>query len=368
MDALKEISEFLDFRARLDLKSIALQHVLSVTGSNDGIEVLLSLPEVLRQLILLVQDKSTSVCKDATLSLVNLSASEGGASALLVISETSKISSDETPSDNLVHVCLRCILDKENQLADPCCMILSNLSRAHSSTERIVSLIEHSGYSWDKIVSAFTSQKYNNKGATLHYLGPLFSNLSQSTNVRRYLMDKHHCVIQRLLPFTEYRESMVRRGGIVGTLKNCCFDTEYHQWLLSSEVDILPRLLLPLAGPEEFDDEDNDKLPMELQYLPEDKTRDSDPDIRTMLLEALLQLCATKEGRQILRDKNAYVILREFHKWEKDRAVLLACENVIDILIKKEEEIGVDSLKGVNVPAEYGEKFKKMDEDFLNES
>lgn len=53
-----------------------------------------------------------------------------------------------------------------------------------------------------------------------------------------------------------------------------------------------------------------------------------------MLLEALTQLCATKEGREILRDKNVYVILREYHKWEKDRAVLLACENVVDILIK----------------------------------
>lgn len=94
-------------------------------------------------------------------------------------------------------------------------------------------------------------------------------------------MDKNHCVIQRLLPFTEYYDDTVRRGGIVGTLKNCCFETEYHEWLLSPEVDILPRLLLPLAGPEEFDDDDNDKLPVELQYLPDDKIRDPDPDIRS---------------------------------------------------------------------------------------
>lgn len=53
-----------------------------------------------------------------------------------------------------------------------------------------------------------------------------------------------------------------------------------------------------------------------------------------MLLEALGQLCATKKGRECMRDNNAYVILREFHKWEKDKAILLACENVVDILIK----------------------------------
>lgn len=38
-------------------------------------------------------------------------------------------------------------------------------------------------------------------------------------------MDKRKCLIQRFLPFTEYQDSLIRRGGIVGTLKNCCFDT-----------------------------------------------------------------------------------------------------------------------------------------------
>lgn len=92
-------------------------------------------------------------------------------------------------------------------------------------------------------------------------------------------MDPGHCIIQRLLPFTEHPDT-IRRGGIVGTLKNCTFDTRRHEWLLSPEVDLLPYLLLPLAGPEEFDDEDNDKLPCSLQYLPETKTREPDPDIR----------------------------------------------------------------------------------------
>lgn len=66
---------------------------------------------------------------------------------------------------------------------------------------------------------------------------------------------------------------------ILGTLKNLCFDVEYNERLVFN-VDILPSLLLPLAGPEEFDDEDTDLLPSELQYLPDDKMRESDPDIR----------------------------------------------------------------------------------------
>lgn len=53
---------------------------------------------------------------------------------------------------------------------------------------------------------------------------------------------------------------------------------------------MLPALLLPLAGPEQFEEEEMEHLPLDLQYLPEDKMREPDPDIRKMLLEALLKV------------------------------------------------------------------------------
>lgn len=68
------------------------------------------------------------------------------------------------------------------------------------------------------------------------------------------------------------------------------FVAEYHDWLLGDEVDLLPRLLLPLAGPEEFDDDDMDKLPDDLQYLPSDKQREPEAHIRKTITEALLQV------------------------------------------------------------------------------
>ena len=56
-------------------------------------------------------------------------------------------------------------------------------------------------------------------------------------------------------------------------------------------MDILPHLLLPLTGPEEFPEDEMEKLPPDLQYMDDNKERESDPDIRNMLLEALLQVC-----------------------------------------------------------------------------
>lgn len=95
----------------------------------------------------------------------------------------------------------------------------------------------------------------------------------------RYLLDRENVFLQRLLHYTENYDE-IRQHGTFGILKNCTFDVENHEWLLSPSINLLPHLLLPLAGPEEFEQEDIDKLPSELQYLPALKQRNSNPEFR----------------------------------------------------------------------------------------
>lgn len=66
---------------------------------------------------------------------------------------------------------------------------------------------------------------------------------------------------------------------------------DFHEWLLSKEVDLLPRILLPLAGPEEYEEDDMERLPADLQYLPDTKQREADPDVRGMLVQAIYKVC-----------------------------------------------------------------------------
>lgn len=55
-------------------------------------------------------------------------------------------------------------------------------------------------------------------------------------------------------------------NSISGLLKNICFDSNRHSWLLMNEdVDVLSYILLPLAGPEEYTAEENDMFPTDLQ-------------------------------------------------------------------------------------------------------
>lgn len=102
-----------------------------------------------------------------------------------------------------------------------------------------------------------------------------------------------------------------------------------------------------------------------------DKKRESDPDIRKMLLDCLAQLCATRKAREFLRTNGTYEILRELHKWENsnegDKLCLLACENVVDILIRTEDEIGEDNLKTLDIPNDLVDKFNNMDTNLVEQ-
>ena len=46
------------------------------------------------------------------------------------------------------------------------------------------------------------------------------------------------------------------------------------------------------------------------------------------------QLCATRSARERVREQGAYLILREYHKWETDESALDICEELVNILIK----------------------------------
>ena len=82
----------------------------------------------------------------------------------------------------------------------------------------------------------------------------------------------------------------IRSAVLISAKLIFCDILDKHSWLLGSDVDILPNLLLPLCDNHQYTDEEYDEMPPDLQYLPDDKTRETDPAIRKMLLEALIQV------------------------------------------------------------------------------
>lgn len=355
-DPLDEIIQFLKPESRIDLKHISLDHLLGLSGTEDGIKTLLKNEQLTQHIIELTDDRIEAVSKTALLILVNMTADAQGASELLKYRPNTK--------KNVVELFLGYIMDPKKINADAACMILSNLTRVENSIELCLDTLLPR---LNDLLNVFININYNQTGSKLHYIAPIFSNLSCSPRVRKWFTEENPFVpLIKLLPFCNYNESTIRRGGAIGTVRNISFDTQYHEFLLSNELDLLTYLLPLIMGNEEYVDDEMDKLPIALQYLPKEKQRDPDIDIRKMVIETLNKLCAKKHGREVLRENGVYYVLREYHKWEKDPALLLACENVVDILIQKEDEVGAEDLSSLDVPQDMQEKFRNMDEEFLN--
>ncbi|XP_059055027.1 protein HGH1 homolog [Achroia grisella] len=354
-DPLNEILQFLKPESRIDLKHISLDHLVGLSGSEDGINTLLQNEQIIQNVIELCDDRIEEIAKNALLLLVNVTANAKGATELLKYKPSTH--------RNILNLLIGYVLNPQKRYADAACMILSNVTRLEDQLEICIDTFLPQ---LNDILNAFVNIDFNKTGSNLNYLAPMFSNLSCSNRIRKWLTEEHpHVPLIKLLPFCNFEKSVIRRGGALGTVRNLSFDTEYHTFLLSNELDLLTYLLSPLMGNEDYPDEEMDKLPIALQYLPKEKTRDPDVDIRKIVLETLNKLCTKQNGREVLRENGVYYVLREYHKWEKDPKALLTCENVVDILIQKEEEVGAEDLSTVDVPDDMIDKFQKMDEDYL---
>lgn len=166
---------------------------------------------------------------------------------------------------DLVSRAVEIITDESAEFADAWTMVLSNLSRVESLAYEILDELEKDPKTMLRMAKAFAKLDYNKKKNKLHYLGPIFCNLTQTTRGRELICLNKHNLLDKILPFASYEDSIVRRGGTIGILKNICFDPVYHDTILRESDDILYALLYPLCGPEEFSDEENEMLPIELQ-------------------------------------------------------------------------------------------------------
>ena len=209
-EQLSELRQFLAIHERLDLKAVALECVLRLTGSQDGKTSVLGHREVVMALMDLTTDPQPLISRDAHLALLNLSVQEDFVRHVVELQAIPKF--------------LQFVADPTWKEADKVCMLFSNLTRHLSGAEAFVRAITAEGsVSLCQLVHIFDRKGYN-KDANFDYLAAVFSNITQVKAARRLFLDRTKTLIPRLLPYTRYEESLVRRGGIVGLLKNLTFE------------------------------------------------------------------------------------------------------------------------------------------------
>ena len=192
-----------------------------------------------------------------------------------------------------------------------------------------------------------------NRAADYDHLSYFFADMSKHVGGRKYFTTRQPyddvVPINKLTVFTEHR-SRVRRKGVASTIKNVAFEVSSHPMLLSKlEANLLPYLLLPLAGSEDFAEEDSVEMLADLQLLPPDKERESDHEIMVTHLETLLLLSTTREGRDLMREVKVYPIVRECHLHVEDDRVREACDRLVQVLLRDEEGEGLPDQHEIEV-------------------
>lgn len=248
------------------------------------------------------------------------------------------------------------IINIKNVNADLMCILLTNLAKNDAILKIFDIKIDHneeqakifkSNNAIDCLMDCFVkgSDRSLNKYADFNYLSYFFADISRFSIGRKYFITEQEydgvVPISKLLVFTEKYDSKIRREGVASTIKNSLFDTDCHMKLLTDEkINLLPYILLPIAGPEEMDEDDMFNLPDELQLLPSDKKRDPATDIICAHLESILLLCTTKEVREHLREKSVYPLVRELHKALDIEEVTDLCDRVVQLLMRDEQSEG----------------------------
>ena len=220
---LNELASFLRLDSRVDLKQSALEYVVGLTGTEEGRSMLLSEVALLPLLLDLTTDSQPAVSRDALLALLNLSASENAARKITELDVMPRL--------------VQLVADPNYRLADKVCMLLANLTRSEQGAMAFASAIasDSSCPSLPKLVDIFNQAGYN-KNAQFHHLGSVFSNIAQVERARRMFTDTRHGLLPRLLPHVHHHQSLVRRGGTVGLLRNITFEVG---WLWHGTVSAL---------------------------------------------------------------------------------------------------------------------------------
>ncbi|OKL63339.1 hypothetical protein UA08_02116 [Talaromyces atroroseus] len=334
-----ELEELVDFlgHENIQIRQIAAANLTVFSSSQPSLFKRQELQPI-RVLKVLVRDHP-AIAKDALTMLINLSAD----------GQILRCLADD---DAFLEVLMAKITNPEEPNADDIAMLLANLAKAESFG-RVVSLsrknvdnVSTSTNALNQLMDCFVkgAEGALNKKADYDYLAYLFADISNTEEGRKFFTTKQDydsvIPVTKLLVFTEH-SSDIRRRGVAWTMKNVCFDVPSHPTLLSEDDDtgasLLPYILLPIMGSEEYPDDETSEMLPDLQLLPPDKKREPDNQIILAHLETLLLLTTTREGRDRMRQVQVYPIIRECHLHVENEEVREGCDRLVQVLMRGEE-------------------------------
>lgn len=313
-----QLIEFLD-NTNPEVQALAAEHISGLSEDSSFVEFVKSNLTVLDKII--SKAETSLICANHTMS------------ALINLSRDAAISGHL--EQLFLPYILSLIVNKSYPMADLSAMLLSNITKRESAVDSLLGLRLNGTPVLEVLLDIFCQSRSYNKDADFHFLASVFADITRIQEGRLFFVVEDAKYLKDLLPFTTH-DNLIRKGGCTSAIKNCCFETEFHSKILEDSFSLLPAILLPLAGPEEMSEDDMDGMPVELHFLEASKKREIDPALRKIFVEILVLLGVSKEGREVMRKRKVYPILRDLHKVETDEQVENQIEEIVQLLIRDE--------------------------------
>ncbi|KAF9591052.1 hypothetical protein IFM89_001262 [Coptis chinensis] len=258
------------------VKKGAVDIVRDLTGSEDGLQALTYYSQIVFPSLSCLLAENKEISEPAAQALVNLSENSEISRKMIEVGITT------TAMETLYK-------QRDANISRLIVMLLLNLTQLD---EGVMSLLQTEdekmqGVHVMKLVRSFCTS--NEKGEDpFEHVGSILVNISRVEEGRKYILDPKRGLLKQIIRQFD-STSLLRKKGVCGTIRNCCFeaDNQLQNLLLVSDY-LWPALLLPVAGNKVYSEQDTSKMPPELgTALSIERESVDDPDIRVQALEAL---------------------------------------------------------------------------------
>ncbi|XP_010527895.1 PREDICTED: protein HGH1 homolog [Tarenaya hassleriana] len=320
---LEELVEFLSSPSP-PVKKAAVEIVTGLTGSEDGLESLSKYAKMLLPSLSRLLSESKEVSELAAQALVNLSQNTDLARKMVQM--------------GMIKVAMDLLYKPDSSITRLLVMLLVNLTQLDDGISSLLQIGDEKmqGLYVMKLVRSFCRSSGESADDPFEHVGSILVNVSKTEMGRKVLLDSKRGMLKQIIRQFD-STNQLRKKGVSGTIRNCCFEAEnqLQNLLLISEF-LWPALLLPVAGSKIYSEQDISKMPLELgSALSIEREPVTDPEIRVQALEAIYLITLQEAGRRAFWSINGPRILQVGYEDEHDPKVMEAYEQVGSMLVQE---------------------------------
>ena len=208
----------------------ACEYFCGLSGTVDGLNFILSQESIFKQLMNFCSHENEQVLLLALKTITNCSQNENGTYFFIACDKE--------------HFCTKSLLDSVHTRSEIVSLasiqLIENLTRIDSGARHVFIFIQENNL-FENLFRLLLSNQ-----PCYHDLSLVFGNICQVPAARKLFLQKDGEIFNKVLAFLSHENSSCRLGA-ANCVKNCCFETADHEWIIKDD-SVIGAMLLPLGS------------------------------------------------------------------------------------------------------------------------